>query len=217
MSRCQNCGSDNPGGALFCEKCGSSFAPTEPTLNGPGKAAAPDRFFKTRIATLFILAIAFAIIVPLASTLGMSVHVEEQTITVEPDSYHAMRFPVYGYGKFEFSYTKNDSSSMYLLELGASDYDEFVSGEPYDYRRYVSLDGRGGGGSGMSGFIWVRYLVLVNEGVSPASVELEAESIALASLLVAGPLLLVEVAIALSVYYILPRLSSDKRGSEKTP
>ncbi len=216
MARCQNCGSENPGEALYCQRCGLSFAPKESALRGHAKTAASDRLFRMRIATLFVLAIAFAIIVPLASALGLSVHIEEQTITVEPDSYHAMRFPVYGYGKFEFSYTTDGSGSMYLLDLGASDYDKFVSGEPYDYRRYVSLSGMGGGGSGMSGFMWVRYIVLVNDGYVPASVEFEAKSVAQASLLVAGPLLLVEVAIALSIYYLPPRLQSYRRGSEKT-
>lgn len=214
--RCRNCGDENPSGGRFCQRCGSELDSKGQAHAAARVPAAQEKVLTARILVLFVLAILFAAMVPLASASLMSVRVEEQTITVEPGSYEAMRFAFYGYGTFEYSYEKTGEGSMYLIELDSRNYERFVSDEPYDYLRYTSLGGHGGGGSARSGMLWVKYVVLVNDGYVPASVEFEAEGKALASLLVAGPLLLVEVAIGLSIL-VAPRLSNRHGAARKTP
>lgn len=214
--RCINCGDENRNGGRFCQRCGSELDSTGQAQAATRVPAAHDKVLTARILALFVLATLFAATVPLASATLMSVSVEEQTITVEPGSYEAMRFAFYGYGKFEYSYEKTGEGSMYLMELDSRNYERFLSDEPCDYLRYSSLGGHSGGGSGRSGMLWVRYVVLVNDGYVPASVEFEAEGKVLASLLVAGPLMLIEVAIGLSILVAL-RLRNHHGDARKTP
>ncbi|MCJ7490125.1 MAG: hypothetical protein MUO87_08330 [Thermoplasmata archaeon] len=132
---------------------------------------------------------------PFASMLILSKHVEEQTITIAPDSYYAVHFGTYGYGGFDYSYSVLEGDSGYLLRLDRLNFWLFKSGYDYDSMRANHLGGGSGGGGGGGGLFWETYYVFVNDGRYAMQIKVEFDSTAYFSFPIAL-LLLGVVAIA---------------------
>ena len=141
---------------------------------------------------LFILLLPVIILgTSVPSYLMLSVHVEKQTIVLEPKSHHSFRFGIYGLGTVTHSESRVDEaweSNVCVIEMGRDDYERFVSGEPYGYFGYRTVGIGGEGYSLTTGPLWELYVVLVNDGYSVAEVSFEAEGRAYFSAPVAVPL-----------------------------
>jgi hypothetical protein len=161
----------------------------------------PARVWSEKKGRIMMALAALAILVGtiLLSVTVLSVHVEQQTIVIEPHSYRAFRFAIYGFGQLEYSESTSLAdwgSQIYLLELDRNNYERFVAGKSYNYTGYETIGGGGTGSSMVAGPIWELYLVFVNDGSTSTSIEFKADATAYFSLLAAGPLTAVVTIVA---------------------
>jgi len=140
----------------------------------------PERTNRVLIA---IVVLALLLGVPILSMTVLSVHKDRQTITIEPGSYRSIHFGFYGFGRIEYTISGTMGSDVYEMELDRINFYRFAAGKPYQHTMYGSSGFRGGGYSSEAGFIWDKYLVLVNDGPIPASVDLEVDGRAYVSML----------------------------------
>jgi hypothetical protein len=140
----------------------------------------PERTNRVLIA---IVVVALLLGVPVLSMTVLSVHVDRQTITIQPGSYRSIHFGFYGFGMIEYSISGISGSDVYEMELDRINFYRFVAGKPYQYTMYGSIGFGGSGSSSMVGLIWDEYLVLVNDGGGTASVYLDVDGRAYMSML----------------------------------
>ncbi len=138
---------------------------------------------RTNRALIAIVVLALLLGVPILSMTVLSVHKDRQTITIEPGSYYSIHFGFYGFGKIEITRSGISGSDFYMVELDRINFYRFVAGKPYQYTSYGIMGFGNSGSSSEAGFIWDKYLVLVNDGPSTASAELEVDGRAYMSML----------------------------------
>lgn len=146
----------------------------------------PERTNRVLIA---IVVVALLLGVPALSMTFVSVHLDRQTITIEPGSYYSIHFGFYGFGKIEITHSGISGSDFYMVELDRVNFYRFVAGKPYQDTSYGIMGFGNSGSSSEAGFIWDKYLVLVNDGPSTASAELEVDGRAYMSMLPAAAIL----------------------------
>lgn len=121
----------------------------------------PERTNRVLIA---IVVVALLLGVPVLSMTFLSVHLDRQTITIEPGSYYSIHFGFYGFGKIEITHSGFSGSDFYMVELDRVNFYRFLAGNPYQYTSYGIMGFGNSGSSSEGGFIWDKYLVLVNDG-----------------------------------------------------
>ena len=138
---------------------------------------------RTNRVLMAIVVVALLLGAPVLSMTVVSVHLDRQTITIQPGSYRSVHFGFYGFGKIEYSISGISGSDVYEMELDRINFYRFVAGKPYQYTMYGSIGFGGGGTSSEVGLIWDEYLVLVNDGAGTATVDLEVDGRAYVSML----------------------------------
>lgn len=169
----------------------------------------PERTNRVLIA---IVVVALLLGVPVLSMTFLSVHLDRQTITIEPGSYYSIHFGFYGFGKIEITHSGFSGSDFYMVELDRVNFYRFLAGNPYQYTSYGIMGFGNSGSSSEGGFIWDKYLVLVNDGPSTASAELEVDGRAYVSMLPTAAVLVT----ASAVGYWLGRQADKKAHLDMT-
>ena len=178
----------------------------------------PKRRWPERMNRAVVVFAVVAVLVgtPFVSSEVFSKDLDTQTIVVEPSSYYAIHFGIYGYGSIDYHFEVTSGSPVTILQLDKTGYERFKDGLDYSYLRSVTLS-HGSWGGGVSGIIWEMYFVLINNGAEPAPLEFAAESKPLASLPVAGIMLGLVAAVGYAVerHFAPPR--SQEAGQIPSP
>ncbi|TFG67872.1 MAG: hypothetical protein E4H25_06825 [Methanomassiliicoccus sp.] len=172
----------------------------------------PKRRWPERVnrAVFAFAVVAFLVVTPFVSNSVFSKHIDTETIVIEPLSYHAIHFGLYGFGNLERHNRVISGSEIRFLELDRINFYRFQAGSDYDVITSGTLSEGSVGAGGAGGAMWETYFVYVNEGTEPAVLQLSAESKVFFSFPVAG-IMLVVVAI---VGYIVERDSAPWRPQE---
>jgi|GEM_PF-2068239 len=145
---------------------------------------------KTSRALMVIVVVALLLGVPALSMTVLSVHLNRQTITIEPGSYRSIHFGFYGFGEIQYSTSGISGTDVHEIQMDRINFYRFVAGQPYQYTSYGSVGIGGSGTSSEAGLIWDEYLVLVNDGPGAAAVEIEVDGRAFISMLPTAAILL---------------------------
>ncbi|MBN1677746.1 MAG: hypothetical protein JW880_04335 [Candidatus Thermoplasmatota archaeon] len=162
---------------------------------------------RTNRVLIVVVVLALLLGVPVLSMAIPSVHLDRQIVVIEPGSYLAFHFGFYGYGEIEYMYNGISGSDLRMLELDSVNYHLFVAGKSYQSISSHRIYSSGVGGHGEGGFIWDKYLVLVNDGADTGQLELEMDGRVYLSMLPAGVISLT----ASAVGYLLGR-QADKEA-----
>ena len=175
---------------------------------------APERGWPEKVDRLWvILAVAILLVgTPPLSIMLLSEHTDDETIVIEPGSYHMMHFGFYGFGRLEYSVTSLWGPQIYLLTLDRTNFERFEEGSDYDYMSYEAIGIGGGGHSIMAGPMWEIFFVFVNDESAPKTVEFKADSAAYFSL----PIALMLLGAVVAVGYAVRRVSGPSRPVETT-
>lgn len=174
-----------------------------------GGATARRRWPERVNRAVVVLAIVLLLVgTPLISANLFSEEVEEQIVSVEPQSYRAFHFAIYGYGKLSYEYEGVSEAEISFLVLDRFGFDRFQDGEGYDAPNGITVGLGSGGGGAMSGVSWELYFVLLNEGTEQAALRFGAEADARFSYPVAAAML----GIAAAVGYSAERMAGWRSG-----
>jgi len=151
--------------------------------------------------TLIVLAVVAILVGTVALSMTMfSVPHRAETITVEPRSYHSLYLGAYGFCRLEYSHTgASYFAEGYIVELDRKNFELLADGKPYDYTGYEAIGMGGQGTMTTHGALWELFIVVVNEGSSPFSIEFEYDMTVYVSYLPAGPIALAVFACAYAV------------------
>jgi len=162
------------------------------------------------------VSVVFAVLIgtPVLSMTFFSID-ESGTVVVEPGSYYATHFGLYGFGKLSYSFAEVSGPQIYLVELDRRNFERLADGKTYTYTGYESLNFGEGGRTDIAGIIWDEYLVLVNEESTPAEVAYEVDASSYVNLIAAGLLLAITACVAYAVWRTYP--VSGERATRLPP
>ncbi len=186
------------------------------SMNGGTASATTDSVPKPRWPERVNRSVfAFVIVAILVSTIFVSAtifpeRIDSETIVIEPLSYHAIHFGLYGLGEMEHQYSVMSGSEIRFLMLDRINFYRFQEGWSYDCIESRMLSEGSGGGMGGGGTMWETYFVYVNEGTEPAILQLTSKASVSFSFPVAGILL----GMAMAVGYAIERNSASLRSKD---
>lgn len=173
----------------------------------------PEREWPEKVDRLWVILVVAVLLVgtPPLSIMLLSEHADDETIVIEPGSYHMMHFGFYGPGRLEYSATSLEGPQIYLLTLDRANFERFEEGRDYDYMSYQAIGISGGSGySRMAGPMWEIFLVFVNDESTSKTVEFKADSAAYFSF----PIALMLLGAVVTIGYAARRISDQKEPAD---